>query len=99
MDPRAPSPLPEDPDLTLAILARTSGSPCRRLHDLACAFVDGELDEARGGLVQAHLEHCAACAALVAALASSRDALPTFACADPGWGSWRGSKGRCSRRP
>ena len=71
-------------DLTRAILARTSGSPCQRLQDQACAYVDGELDDSRASLVQAHLAHCPACAALVGALHTSQRLLPTLADADPG---------------
>jgi hypothetical protein len=71
-------------NLTQAILARTSGSPCQRLQSLACAFVDGELDEGQNGLVQSHLEHCADCSALVAALATCQATLPKLVEANPG---------------
>src|SRR5690348_7617219 len=70
--------------LTQAILARTSGSPCERLHALACDFVDGELGEAQGSLLRGHMDHCAACAALVKALAESAAVLPALAEVDPG---------------
>ncbi|HET6329235.1 MAG TPA: zf-HC2 domain-containing protein [Holophagaceae bacterium] len=70
--------------LTQAILARTSGSPCQRLRALACDFVDGELDGAQEDLVRGHAEHCAACAALVKALAESKAVLPALAEVDPG---------------
>ena len=70
--------------LTQAILARTSGSPCERLHELACDFVDGELGEAQGSLLLGHMAHCAACAALVRALAESKTVLPALAEVDPG---------------
>jgi hypothetical protein len=75
---------PDAADLTRAILARTSGSPCERLRAQACAFVDGELEAGRGALVLAHLEHCPACAALVASLVELRRILPTMASPDPG---------------
>jgi anti-sigma factor RsiW len=71
-------------DLTRAILARTSGSPCRRLRDLACAFVDGGLESGSESLVRAHLETCPGCAALVSALAASQRVLPRLAHLDPG---------------
>ncbi len=74
-----------DPEaLTQAILARTSGAPCRRARALACDFVDGGLDGAQADLLRGHLAHCAACSALVRALAESGRLLPTLAEADPG---------------
>ena len=76
-------------DLTRSILARTSGSPCQRLQALACAFVDGALEPGQGALVRAHLDHCAGCAALVAALRESSTILATLAGADPGPGFTR----------
>ncbi|HTL97845.1 MAG TPA: zf-HC2 domain-containing protein [Holophagaceae bacterium] len=75
---------PADADLTEAILARTSGSPCARMRELACDFADGALDAERRMLAQAHLDHCPGCAALVAALGASAAVLPRFAEADPG---------------
>jgi anti-sigma factor RsiW len=71
-------------DLTRAILGRTSGSPCQRLQTLACEYVDGELGEGQASLVCAHLEHCQACSALVAALREMDLVLPTLAQVDPG---------------
>ena len=70
--------------LTQAILARTSGSPCERLHALACDFVDGALEEAQGSLLRGHMDHCAACAGLVRALVESKAVLPAMAEVDPG---------------
>ena len=85
--------------LTQAILARTSGSPCERLHTLACDFVDGALDEARSGLLRGHMDHCASCAALVRALAESSAVLPAMADVDPGpWFTQRVLR-TTSRRP
>jgi anti-sigma factor RsiW len=84
--PQDPSSLggAEAADLTRAILARTSGSPCERLRAQACAFVDGELEPGRAALVGAHLEHCPACAALVETLAELQRVLPALAAPDPG---------------
>ena len=76
--------LPPDDSLTRAILARTSGSPCARLKELACDLVDGELAPDLQTLAQAHLEHCADCAALVAALRVSTPLMPQMADLDPG---------------
>jgi hypothetical protein len=72
------------PDMTLDILARTSGSACPRLREQACAFVDDELDEATSVLAQGHLDHCETCSALVATLMELNSVLPTMACLDPG---------------
>lgn len=83
----APCPAPgpsEDPELTRAILARTSGSPCRRLEALACDLVDGTLAPAQTRLAQGHLEHCPACRTLLASLEELQAVLPTLALADPG---------------
>ncbi len=77
-------PIPDDPGLTRSILARTSGAPCERLRSLACDFVDGALESDSVLLAQAHLDHCADCAALVSALRASTAALPAMAEADPG---------------
>lgn len=78
--------LPDDPDLTRAILGRTSGSPCARLRHLACDLVDGALAPDEAALAQGHLDHCPACSALVSALRASASLLPTLAEADPGPG-------------
>jgi len=77
-------PSEDAPDLTRAILASTTGSSCGRLRELACAFVDGELDEPQAALVGGHLEHCPDCSALVAGLTELKRVLPTFAMIDPG---------------
>ena len=71
-------------DLTRNILARTSGSPCQRLQDLACAYVDDELEAGQQSLVRSHLDICPSCAALVSALAMSEAALPSLVHLDPG---------------
>ena len=44
LQPLHPDPMATSPDLTRAIMARTSGNPCHRLHSLACDFVDGALE-------------------------------------------------------
>lgn len=71
-------------DLTQVILARTSGSPCERLRDLACDLVDGALDSTRSQLAQAHLDGCSQCSGLVAALRTTQAVLPALAHANPG---------------
>jgi len=72
------------PDLTQAILARTSGGSCEALRAQACAYVDGELDPLRAGLVEAHLAHCAGCTGLVATLRAAEARLPELRAVDPG---------------
>ena len=75
---------PLDSRLTEAILARTSGSPCRRLEALACDLVDGLLEPVQASLAEAHLAHCPACRTLVAGLRELDAVLPAFAELDPG---------------
>jgi predicted anti-sigma-YlaC factor YlaD len=77
-------PFPPLEGLTEAILARTSGSPCRRLEALACDLVDGLLKPVQQSLAQAHLEHCPACRTLVAGLRELEAVLPAFTDLDPG---------------
>lgn len=74
------------PDLTAAILARTSGPACGRLRDLACDFVDGTLPADDGDLVRRHLDHCTSCQDLVDRLMEATLLLPGFARLDPGAG-------------
>ncbi len=72
------------PDLTAAILARTSGPACGRLRELACDFVDGTLPGDDGELVRGHLDHCPTCQGLVARLRTAALLLPAFASLEPG---------------
>lgn len=72
------------PDLTRAILARTTGGSCEALRAQACAFVDGGLEPLRADLVAAHLAHCPACTQLVATLRAAAGRLPELRAADPG---------------
>jgi hypothetical protein len=105
--PSNPKPLPAPPldseaalDLTQAILTRTSGSSCGRLRDLACAYVDGELDEGQANLIQSHLDHCPVCASLVAALSGVQRVLPALAQLDPGpWFTQRVLRATVHRPP
>lgn len=72
------------PDLTAAILARTSGPACGRFHDLACDLADGLLTGDDLALAEGHLAHCPACRALVSGLREAALVLPAFAQAAPG---------------
>jgi hypothetical protein len=70
-------------DLTAGILDRTSGSPCARAELLLCDRVDGAMPEADSELLDLHLDHCADCAELAAALTSLRADLPEMAEIEP----------------
>lgn len=72
------------PDLTAAILARTSGPACGRLRHLACDFVDGWLAPDDRDLVHGHLDHCPGCQNLIAQLEAASQILPGFAALAPG---------------
>jgi hypothetical protein len=62
--------IPADaPDLTAAVLARTSGSACGRAGGLLAAFADGAPDLGDAQLLHAHLDRCPDCRALAATLA------------------------------
>ena len=54
----------EPPDLTGAVLRRTSGAACSRAEDRLAAWLDGALEAAEAELVAAHVERCRACADL-----------------------------------
>jgi anti-sigma factor RsiW len=64
--------------LTQAILARTSGSGCATARERLCDLVDDQLAPFDRSLVELHLGHCRACAALAASLAEATSALPSF---------------------
>ena len=66
-------------DVTEAILARTSGPPCDQARAKLGARVDGALAALDRELVDAHVDRCADCAALLRALAWLREDLPAFA--------------------
>ena len=68
-----------NPALTDAILALTSGPVCERVESLLPERVDGALLADDAALVDAHLEHCASCAALDASLRWLAGALPALA--------------------
>ena len=66
-------------DLADAVLSRTSGRPCERARASLGDLLDGALGPVDRRLVEAHLEHCADCAALAAAAARLGDELPALA--------------------
>ena len=77
-EPFAIAPAPPD-DLVDAVLAGTSGSPCGRARGLLCAWLDGEAAPHDAELMTAHLETCAECRALAAAVTRLGAELPTLA--------------------
>lgn len=73
----------ENEELTAAILAATSGSPCARAEALLPCLADGELSDEERALLTAHLAHCAPCRALAQSLAWLEHTLPAMATAEP----------------
>ncbi len=57
------------PDLTAAVLARTSGPACGRAGSLLASFADGAPALGDAQLLHAHLDRCPDCRALAATLA------------------------------
>ena len=73
-------------DFVRDVLARTSGSACRRARDLLPGLAEHRLDDLDRQLVQAHLEHCADCRAVAVTLGWLEPLLPRMAVMDPGPG-------------
>ena len=67
------------PDLTRAILERTSGSACESSRDLLCDFADQSLAPVDAELVRLHLDDCGECSALTGAIARLTEELPELA--------------------
>lgn len=74
------------PDLTQAVLERTSGSTCDLAEEQLCAWVDGTLEQVDAELVRMHAARCDACSALAGALTRMAEELPELAQLDPGAG-------------
>jgi predicted anti-sigma-YlaC factor YlaD len=70
---------PPPDDLLGAVLARTSGPACASAESRLCAWLDGELAGADRELMGAHLESCADCRALAAAMTRLAAELPWLA--------------------
>ena len=66
-------------ELMDTVLSRTSGQPCEAARARLGDLLDGVLDPVDRQLVEAHLHHCADCAALAAAAARLCAELPAFA--------------------
>ena len=67
------------PDLTAAVLERTTGSPCTRAREILCDYVDDALDVVDRELLTLHLGRCSECAATATALAGLAQDLPSMA--------------------
>lgn len=74
------------PDLTNAVLERTSGSACSRAHEILCESVDGTLGNVEAELLSLHLDRCGECAALAVALQRLGEDLPAMAEIEPAAG-------------
>ncbi|MBU1702336.1 MAG: zf-HC2 domain-containing protein [Candidatus Eisenbacteria bacterium] len=66
-------------ELTGAILEQTTGSPCRRLEELLCDHIEGNLDPTNEELVAHHLERCDNCTLLKNILANLSEDLRSMA--------------------
>ena len=101
---RAPGlPTPEaTPDITSAVLARTSGPACQRAQEDLCSLVDGALRGIDAELVSLHLERCARCRVLGDTLAWLAPELCALAVLEPdarfATGVLQATAGLCRRR-
>lgn len=77
---------PDGDAFVAALMRKTAGSPCTRAEANLCAWVDGELEASEADLVALHVEHCAQCAAVAAALRLLAHDLAGMAEIDPGPG-------------
>ena len=71
------------PDLTAAVLERTSGSACVRAEEILCDHVDDTLQAVDTELLTLHFESCDGCASTASALARLAQILPTMATLEP----------------
>lgn len=89
----------EEDGLTANVLARTSGTACDRARGLLALRAESPLGDLDSTLVAGHVDHCAACANVAAALDSALAALPQLATLDPGPGFVDRVLALTSRRP
>ncbi len=66
------------------VLARTSGSACKRALDMLPLLATDELGDMDRSLVQGHLEHCGECRSVAVVLNWVGGELPAMASLDPG---------------
>lgn len=74
----------EAEEMVASVLRRTAGQACGRAEAELPDLIDGSLAEGDRALVEAHLQHCRACAELAEALRRARAVLPLLADLDPG---------------
>ena len=87
------------PNLSTAVVARTGSTACARARTLLGAAFDEPLAAPDRTLVAGHLETCAACRAVAAALDEAATALPELAEVDPGPAFTARVLAATSRRP
>jgi len=75
---------PSGPDLTAAVMARTSGAACGAAGDQLADLVDGALAGVERDLVISHLDACSSCEELAEAMRLLSRELPELAGIDPG---------------
>jgi len=71
-------------DLTAGVMARTGRAACGRARELTAAAADAPLTAIEQALVDAHLEACAECRAIVTEMAVVSALLPALGVVDPG---------------
>jgi anti-sigma factor RsiW len=67
---------------------------CGDVQDLASAFIDGELDDARASALRGHLRQCPACTAAVRELGAIRDAAANLDTLEPSPALWSAVQSR-----
>jgi predicted anti-sigma-YlaC factor YlaD len=67
------------PDLTAAVLARTTGSSCGHAREGLCDYVDGRAGSVDAELIRMHVSNCEACATLSNVLTELAADLPALA--------------------
>jgi len=86
------------PDLLAGVLARTTGPTCASARGRLCDHADRLLDPVDDRVLRLHLDGCADCSRLAAALARLAADLPRLAETDPGAGFTVSVLSRTSRR-
>src|SRR5262245_51684883 len=85
-------------DLLAGVLARTTGPTCGSARGRLCDHADSLLDPVDDRMVRLHLDGCADCSGLAAALARLAADLPRLAELEPGAGFTASVLSRTSRR-
>lgn len=74
------------PELVQGVLRRTGSDPCTAARERLCEHVDGTLPRIDTTLIDGHLDACAACRGIAAALREMARELPAWREIDPGSG-------------